>query len=293
MKTCRMDSVILMNDKQKDTLNGILVIDKPAGMTSHDVIARLRKQYKQKKFGHTGTLDPDASGVLVVLAGKAAKCLQFLSDTDKEYVAELELGSETDSDDASGTVTREAPVDRNFSLEEELKKFEGPLHQQVPMTSAKKIAGRKLMDYQRQGQEVPPVYTDVEIYDTEVLDPEALRFRVSCSSGTYIRALCRDLARATGNCGHMKSLRRTRAGGFSLDQAEPLEAPVHTVYPVEMALNALPVIRDAREEDVRNGKHIRLQTDADRVLLVDKDGQALAVYDRDHDDVFACARGLW
>ena len=244
-KTGKMGTVIAMKETQTASLDGILVIDKPAGMTSHDVIATLRRKYRQKKFGHTGTLDPDASGVLVILAGKAAKCLQFLPDTDKEYIAELALGSETDTDDASGTVVRTAPVNRDFSLDQELKKFEGPLHQQVPTTSAKKMAGRKLMDYQRKGQEVPAVYTDVTIYDTEVLDEDDLRFRVSCSSGTYIRALCRDLARATGNCGHMKSLRRTRAGGFTLEQAEPLHADCHTVHSIERVLETIPAADNA------------------------------------------------
>ena len=284
-----------MNETQTGSMDGILVIDKPAGMTSHDVIACLRKQYRQKKFGHTGTLDPDASGVLVILAGKAAKCLQFLPDTDKEYIAELELGSQTDTDDASGQTICTAPVRRDFSLEQELKKFEGPLHQQVPMTSAKKVAGKKLMDYQRQGKEVPPVFADVTVYETEVLDEQALRFRVLCSSGTYIRALCRDLARATGNCGHMKSLRRIRAGGFTLEDAEPLDCQTHTLHPVREALQGLSVLdqRDVSLEDVRNGKHLRLPCDQDRVLILDETGEALAVYDRDHGDVFACSRGLW
>ncbi len=294
-KTGKMGTVIAMKETQTASLDGILVIDKPAGMTSHDVIATLRRKYRQKKFGHTGTLDPDASGVLVILAGKAAKCLQFLPDTDKEYIAELALGSETDTDDASGMVVRTAPVNRDFSLDQELKKFEGPLHQQVPTTSAKKIAGRKLMDYQRKGQEVPAVYTDVTIYDTEVLDEDDLRFRVSCSSGTYIRALCRDLARATGNCGHMKSLRRTRAGGFTLEQAEELDADCHTIHPIERVLETIPAADSAQVDlsDIRNGRHIRLNTPDDRVLVLDSEGHALAVYDRDHGDVFACARGLW
>ncbi|WP_298070858.1 tRNA pseudouridine(55) synthase TruB [uncultured Faecalibaculum sp.] len=284
-----------MKEKQTESLDGILVIDKPVGMTSHDVIARLRRKYKQKKFGHTGTLDPDASGVLVILAGKAAKCLQFFPDTDKEYIARLALGTETDTDDATGQVTCEKPVNRDFSLAAVLKEFEGRQHQLVPATSAKKIAGKKLLEYQRQGKEVPPVYADVTIYETEVLDEESLTFRVACSSGTYIRALCRDVARATGNCGHMQSLRRTRAGGFTLEQAESLDQEMHRIHPVETALDALPQIGadQVSLQDVRNGRHLHLDLEEDRVLILDENGHALAVYDRDHGDVFACARGLW
>ena len=149
------------------------------------------------------------------------------------------------------------------------------------------------MDYQRAGKEVPPVFADVTVYETEVLDEEALRFRVRCSSGTYIRALCRDLARATGNCGHMKSLRRTRAGAFSLTEAQPLDADCHTVYPLKTALRDLPRADGLDLADVRNGKHLRIGTVHDRVLIDDEAGQPLAVYDRMQDDVFACARGLW
>ena len=130
-------------------MDGILIIDKPYGMTSHDVVNWLRKKYKQKKFGHTGTLDPNATGVLVVLCGKSCKLLQFLSDTDKEYIGQIEFGKSTSTDDIWGKVEAEKEVNLDFSFSEELQKFVGKNHQLVPKTSNKKVNGKKLMDYHR------------------------------------------------------------------------------------------------------------------------------------------------
>ena len=273
-------------------MDGILVINKPAGMTSHDVISRLRKQYQQKKFGHTGTLDPQASGVLVVLAGKAAKCLQFLSDTDKEYISRLELGSDTDTDDAWGEVIDTKPVDRNFDFGEQLEKLVGEQHLQVPAASAKKVNGKKLLDYKRAGQPVPEVFQDITVYDAKVIDDEELRFSVSCSSGTYVRSLCRKLAHDTGNCGHMAELVRTRAGVFTLDDADELDGP-HRLHSIDEALQGWKRVYWPETSDIYNGKRIQLDSDADRVLIVDEHDTALAVYEREQGSTYRSARGLW
>lgn len=144
-------------------MDGILIVNKPAGMTSHDVVNRLRKILQTKKIGHTGTLDPQATGVLVVLVGKACKILQFLNDTDKTYRAGIQLGYATDTMDVFGTITQEKEVNLDFDFEEVLKSFQGKISQLVPMTSAKKIHGKKLMEYQRQNIEIEPIYQDVEI----------------------------------------------------------------------------------------------------------------------------------
>ena len=151
-------------------MDGILVINKPYGMTSHDVIARLRKKYKQKKFGHTGTLDPNATGVLVVLCGRACKALQFLENQDKTYIATMALGKKTDTDDIWGEVVETRPVQPIENLQAVLDTMVGAQKQQVPDTSAKKIAGKKLYEYQREGKEVPRVFADSEIYRAKVLD---------------------------------------------------------------------------------------------------------------------------
>lgn len=275
-------------------MNGILVINKPAGMTSFDVIGKLRKKYGQKKFGHAGTLDPMASGVLVVLAGSATKILPYLSDTDKEYIASIALGSRYDTDDIFGTVEDSRPIQPDFDFAAVLKSFVGKQHQKVPKASAKKIDGKKMYDYLRQGQDVPDVYTDIEIYDIEALDLESLSFKVNCSSGTYVRSICRDFGEKTGNLAAMKSLVRTRANGFSLKEAQDLDVLEHTLYPIERLLD-FPQVQAENPVDVRNGKGILLRNiAADQVLVMDGD-QALAIYTRKDPGrpLFLCSRGLW
>lgn len=270
-------------------MDGILVINKPMGMTSHDVINRLRKKYHQKKFGHTGTLDPDASGVLVVLCGKACKVLQFLADTDKRYIAEIELGRQTSTDDSSGKTLIEKPVSMNFDFENALKQFEGPLHQLVPMTSNKKVHGKKLLEYQREGLDVPKVHQDVTIYSIRSLGFP--KFEVYCSSGTYIRSICRDLALSTGNVGCMKSLCRTAVGRFTLDRAQCLdEEPI--LYSIKTVLAHLPMIEYDNTEWIKQGKPISLDNDAKRVCITENQ-EPIAIYDRKEDDLFYCKRGLW
>lgn len=260
-------------------------------MTSHDVIGRLRRKYKQKKFGHTGTLDPNASGVLVILAGRAAKLLQFLPDTDKEYIAGIELGKKTTTDDIWGEVLEEKPVNTDFDFEEVLSTFQGKQHQRVPDTSAKKVDGKKLMDYQRNNQEVPEVYNDVTIYDITPISKEDLTFKIHCSSGTYVRSVCRDFGEKTGNLACMNSLIRTKAGGYTLKQAEDLDAETHTLYPMETVLD-LPRIDWPNKDDITNGRHIRIGDQPDLVSIF-CDGELMAVYERDHKNVYSCKRGLW
>ena len=276
---------------QGDIMDGIIVINKPAGMTSHDVIGCLRRKYKQKKFGHSGTLDPEATGVLIVLCGNATKILQFLSDTDKTYEATIKLGASTTTDDIWGEEVDHKPVNLDFDFSEELNKFVGLLHQKVPMTSAKKIQGKKLMDYQREGLSVPDVYQDVEVYSIESLSDEDLRFKVHCSSGTYVRSICRDVALNTGNAGCMSSLVRTQVGRFSIDQAQSIDEE-HTLYPIEMALDGFEQMEYSPVQDIYNGKHVRLDTDKDQVCIMEH-GKAIAIYERHHGNVFGCKRGLW
>ncbi|MCF0259933.1 MAG: tRNA pseudouridine(55) synthase TruB [Erysipelotrichaceae bacterium] len=271
-------------------MDGILVINKPEGMTSHDVISRLRRKYGQKKFGHAGTLDPMASGVLVILAGKAAKLLQFLPDTDKEYIATVQLGKSYDTDDIWGQPTAEREISRDFDFQNELNRFKGKLHQKVPAVSAKKVNGKKLMEYQRSDQPVPDVYSDVEVYDIHPLDKDSLKFQVSCSSGTYIRSICRDLGENTGNLAAMSSLVRTKACGFDLSQAEDLDKDEHTVHDMAEILSFLPVCEFDPVSDIYNGKSVHIDTPHDRLLMTDQ-GRPIAIYDRHHKDVFSCTRG--
>lgn len=273
-------------------MDGILVIDKPYGMTSHDVIDRLRKKYKQKKFGHTGTLDPNATGVLVVLCGRACKALQFLENQDKTYVAQMKLGVQTTTDDIWGEVEKEQDVVSIDDLQALMDTMIGAQKQLVPRTSAKKIAGKKLYEYQREGKEVPEVYADVTIYDLKVLDEQKMEFEVQCSSGTYVRSICRDLALKSGNLGTMTSLRRTKAGGFGIEQAEPLDQEEHTLIPLEAAFENWEQIEYEPIADILNGK--RIQCDAKNDLIaITHESKIIAIYEREKERTYRSKRGLW
>lgn len=202
--------------------NGVINIYKEKGFTSHDVVAKMRGILKQKKIGHTGTLDPDAVGVLPVCLGSATKLCDMLTDRDKEYIAVLRLGVETDTQDTTGTVLKECVV---TAAEEQVKEavlsFVGDYAQVPPMYSALKVDGKKLYELARQGKEVERKARPVTIYDIEILDmtlPE-VTIRVACSKGTYIRTLCHDIGVKLGCGGAMASLKRTKAGAFLLDSA--------------------------------------------------------------------------
>lgn len=206
--------------------HGIIVIKKEAGYTSHDVVAKMRGICGQKKIGHTGTLDPDAEGVLPICLGKGTKVSGFLTDSDKEYEAVLTLGVTTDTQDLSGEViAREEVVSSESEVRDAIKLFVGDVSQIPPMYSALKVNGQKLCDLARQGIEVERKARKVQIYDITILEmnlPE-VRIRVSCSKGTYIRTLCHDIGAKLGCGGAMKSLLRTKAAGFTLEHAYTLK----------------------------------------------------------------------
>ena len=206
--------------------NGILVIDKSAGWTSQDVAAKLRGVFHERRVGHGGTLDPMATGVLPVFIGRATRAAEFLESAEKEYVAGLRLGVVTDTQDTSGTVleTNSVCVTR-AQLEAVLRQFLGPIEQIPPMYSAIKINGQKLYELARRGQEVARRPRSITIHALELLEGEGADWtiRVRCSKGTYVRTLCHDLGRALGCGGCMSSLRRTRAGSFTLAQAVTMQ----------------------------------------------------------------------
>ena len=203
-------------------IHGIIIIDKETGFTSHDVVAKLRGICGQKKIGHTGTLDPAATGVLPVCLGSATKLCDMLTDRDKEYVAELLLGVSTDTQDTTGTVLTKRPVE--VSKEEVLKaceSFVGSYDQIPPMYSALKVDGKRLYQLAREGKSVERKARPVMIYRLEVLECSlpVVKLRVACSKGTYIRTLCADIGEKLGCGGSMQNLRRTRSGGFGLEDA--------------------------------------------------------------------------
>ena len=200
-------------------INGVINIYKERGFTSHDVVAKLRGILKQKKIGHTGTLDPDAEGVLPVCLGKGTRLCDMLTDHSKVYEAVLLLGQSTDTQDVSGNVLQEAPVDvSEEEVREAIMSFVGPYDQIPPMYSALKVNGQKLCDLARAGKEVERKARPVEIYEIQIEEIYLPRVRmtVSCSKGTYIRTLCHDIGEKLKCHGCMESLLRTRVGQFQL-----------------------------------------------------------------------------
>ena len=206
-------------------INGIVIIDKEAGFTSHDVVAKLRGICGQRKIGHTGTLDPEATGVLPVCLGSATKLCDMLTDRDKEYVAELLLGVETDTQDVTGQVLAQHQVEASEAeVRRACESFVGQYEQVPPMYSALKVNGKKLYELAREGKEVERKARPVIIHELEILECSlpVVKMRVSCSKGTYIRTLCADIGERLGCGGTMKSLRRTKAGSFSQEEAYTL-----------------------------------------------------------------------
>ncbi len=209
-------------------MNGVLILDKPPDFTSFDAVAVTRGLTHEKKIGHTGTLDPMATGVLPLLLGRAAKAADLLPDTDKEYRAGFRLGERRDTGDITGKVTErdETPVSRE-QLEAALIAFRGEIQQVPPMYSAVSVGGRRLYELARKGVEVErrPRRVTVSRLELESYDEESRRgvLTAACSKGTYIRALIEDIAKAAGSCGTMTALRRTRACGFGQEDAVPLE----------------------------------------------------------------------
>ena len=253
--------------------DGILLVDKPEGITSHDVVFRVRRLFGTKKVGHTGTLDPMATGVLVVLLGRAAKACEYVSHDEKEYEATLRLGFTTDTEDVTGTVLSQSDVlPTPDGVEAVLPSFRGGILQVPPMYSALKVNGRKLCDLARAGEtverEARPV--TVKSLTCEATDsPRDYRMRVRVSGGTYIRTLCADIGAALGCGGVMASLRRTEAGGFAISDAVTLEAlegmkldeRMVLLRPVEELFSDLPPLHlpDFYRTLCRNGCEIYLK----------------------------------
>ncbi len=207
-------------------MNGIILVDKPQGWTSHDVVAKLRGIYQQRRIGHSGTLDPMATGVLAVFLGRGTRAVELCENDEKEYVAELLLGTVTNTQDITGEVLEQQTVNVSQpQLEQVLETFLGPQQQIPPMYSAVKIGGKKLYELARKGQNVERKPRNIVIRELELqrFDGKTAQLRVVCSKGTYIRTLCHDIGAALGVGGCLSSLRRTRAGRFSLADCVTLE----------------------------------------------------------------------
>ncbi len=213
-------------DQLKNVVSGVLVVDKPIGLTSHDVVQVIRRGTGIRRAGHTGTLDPRASGVLVVLVGPAVRLSEYVSASDKRYQATIQLGSSTDTYDSEGTITDTSSVEDldEDQFNEILMRFVGEIEQVPPPYSAVKVKGRKAYEMARKGEEVELEPRKIQVYSLDLLEwaPPEVVIDVYCSSGTYVRSLANDLGRALGTGAHLIGLRRTKSGRFTLRDAVPL-----------------------------------------------------------------------
>ena len=279
-------------------INGIVNIYKEKGYTSHDVVAVLRKVVGQKKIGHTGTLDPDATGVLPVCLGRATKVCELLTDHDKTYEALLLLGKTTDTQDISGEVLEER--DPGDLTEEEVRSciesFIGEYDQIPPMYSALKVNGKKLYELAREGKTVERKSRKVQIHGIRILEMNLphVRMEVDCSKGTYIRSLCVDIGKALGYPAHMTALVRNQSGHFTIDQAvtlEELEENNGPVIPLEEVFSYYDSIV-ADERIVMTGQKIKSDIDHN-VAVYSKEGKLLAIYGPDGKGALKSLRGLF
>lgn len=279
------------------TPNGVLVVDKPAGMTSHDVVDRVRKVFGTKKVGHAGTLDPDATGILVLGLGNATRLLSFAQAGTKRYVAVASFGTTTTTQDASGDVVETRPVDLDrATLEDALGAFRGDIEQVPPMVSAVKVGGERLYRKARRGEEVERPARAVTIAALDLVDFEqdqhTATLDVTCSPGTYIRTLVHDIGQAVGCGAHLKTLRRTAASGFAESDAIPLdEISERDVRPTLEIVRELPhvpadddamrLVADGRPLPAREG----LQEDQEAAVVAGD--RLLAIYKRRGDSLVA------
>ena len=274
-----------MGRRKPATTHGVTVVDKPAGMTSNDVVGQLRRRFGERQIGHAGTLDPDATGVLVVGVGMATRLLRFVSDSRKRYVGEVVLGTETSTLDAGGEVTAVHDMtgvgvdDARRVVEEHLT---GDILQVPPMVSALSMGGRRLHDLAREGIEVERTPRPVTVFEFDVAEgpaPGVLRIDVESSSGTYIRSLAADLGRLLGGGAHLRNLRRVAVGSFTIDEAALPD--VSELLPVATAVRSLArvTVGDDVAALVANGRVLDAWPGDGPWAVFDEHGSLLAVYE--------------
>lgn len=284
--------------------DGVLVINKEGGWTSHDVVAKVRRLLGGAKVGHAGTLDPSATGVLPILVGRATRIAEFLIEWDKEYRAVLRLGETTDTEDATGRVLTRTDASRisRQAIDEVVARFRGPQRQLPPMYSAIKVSGQPLYKAARAGKTVAREERTIVVHALDVLDTDGpnVTLHIVCSKGTYVRTLCADIGRALGVGGHLLALERRRVGPLSLTQAITVQQVAELVQrgtlherllPIRQVLEALPsvVVTDEEARLVVHGGAVRptgsrLPAEADRLIalrLEDKEGRLLGIGVRD------------
>jgi tRNA pseudouridine55 synthase len=279
---------------------GILALKKPAGMTSHDCVAKIRRIFSTKKVGHTGTLDPEVTGVLPICIGRATKIAEYMSDYGKEYIGEVTLGFSTETEDAHGEKVEEKEVEADISFEkikEILLSLTGEIEQIPPMYSAVKVNGKKLYEYARKGISVERPSRKVTIYELELLSDEQMlkkdkpvfSFRVKCSKGTYVRTLAVMIGDMLGYPAHMSSLIRTASGPFNLsecvtfEELENAEKPLEEyLFPLEKGIGHFPKwhINAELEVQVRNGSVLEKPKELEQSPfgVYNENGKCIAIY---------------
>jgi tRNA pseudouridine55 synthase len=285
------------------TPNGILILHKPRGMTSHDCVMKVRRLYQTKKVGHTGTLDPDVNGVLPICIGKATKVVEYMSGYSKEYEGEVTIGFSTTTEDKIGEIVDAKKVSRIWTKEEiekVLDSFRGEIVQIPPMYSAVKINGKKLYEYARAGKEVERPERKVTIHSLDLLsdlsyqkETATFRFRVHCSKGTYVRTLAVDIGQKLGYPAHMSDLVRTLSGPYSLEDSKTFEQLEEykeadmldsLLIPFDTAVRYLPkcVVDLEMEQQIKNGAVLPVKKGLEqmRFTVYNEKGECLAVYKR-------------
>lgn len=270
-------------------MSGLIVVNKPSGYTSRDVVSIIGKELKQKKVGHTGTLDPMATGVLVVCLGKYTKLTELLTSLDKEYIAEIKLGIETDTLDITGTVLEERNV--RTTKEDILRVFAsflGEYQMEVPKYSALKVNGKKLYEYARNGEEVKLPIKKVYVYELELLSftGDIITFRAKVLKGTYIRSLIRDITHKLGIIGTMNNLVRIRQGNFKLEDAYSIEDIKNNKYQILKIKDVLNIpiycLNALEMKLVRHGNKISINSN-DKLILCTYQNEEVAIYEKKDD----------
>jgi len=273
-----------MARRKPPSTHGLAVVDKPAGVTSHDVVGMLRRKFGERQVGHAGTLDPDATGVLLVAVGRGTRLVRFLTDLGKTYTGEVVFGSATDTLDDSGGVTATYDMDglELATVRDAARSLTGPIMQVPPMVSALKVDGRRLHELAREGIEVEREPRPVTVYRFEVEptdDPLVFAIEVQCSKGTYVRSLADDLGRRGGGGAHLRRLRRTAVGSFTVAEAAAPDAV--ELQPLRVALRDYSnvTVDEPTAAMVRQGRVLpRFDGDGPWAVL-DLDGELLAMYE--------------
>ena len=265
-------------------MNGIIIINKPTGYTSRDIVNIIIKKLKTKKVGHTGTLDPLASGVLVITVGRYTKLGEMLTSLDKEYISEIKLGINTDTLDITGSVLEKKDFNvTKENIEKVFKKFIGKYKMEVPKYSAIKINGKKLYEYARNNEDIALPIKTVEVKDLELIDyqDDIIKFRTKVEKGTYIRSLIRDICKELNTIGTMNSLIRTKQGNFSLENAQELEDDYNLLKITDVLNVKTYNLNDAEYQKVINGNSLVLKSNEELLLLLYNNDE-IAIYNKDN-----------